>query len=109
MQNVRTFDYYRTRALPTFAEVLNWNAMMKAPAAEYLKKNRRKRAIDVPEFAELWDALMRPVDPEVTRHRHPVGRGKHHAIAVRAGGARRRRHGGGVCVVCGCLEVVWRA
>lgn len=66
MDNLRTFDYYSKgkRKLPTFAQALNWNNMMKAPTKEFLQTRQPNvpRAIDSDYLAEIWGGLMGTVD-----------------------------------------------
>ncbi len=72
--NLRTFGYYDQgrRKLPTFAQALNWNNMMKPPTKEFLvahhPPNTKTKAIESEYLTEVWGGLMGviDVDDEVT-------------------------------------------
>lgn len=69
--NLRTFDYYgQGRKLPTFAQALNWNGMMKEPTKAFLDALEPKvgPAMKSQYLPEVWGGLMGliDIDDEVT-------------------------------------------
>ncbi len=65
--NLRTFDYYgQGRKLPTFAQALNWNGMMKAPTKAFMdaQEPKTQAAIKSRYLPEVWGGLMGVIDAD---------------------------------------------